>query len=119
RLERTLKMFGGRVGQLARAVPMMMAALSTYHAQRSQIVVVAPPAELAHLMGVLASKYLPFAVVVPVEPGEAQRKLSAVLPFIAPMQMRDGKPTVYICRDFACDDPITDIDRLKERLSAL
>src|SRR5581483_10771019 len=59
RLERTLKMFGGRVGQLARAVPMMMASLSTYHAQRSQIVVVAPPAELAHLMGVLASKYLP------------------------------------------------------------
>ena len=35
-------MFGPRIGQVARAVPMMMAALSTYHAKVAQVVIVGP-----------------------------------------------------------------------------
>lgn len=34
-------------------------------------------------------------------------------------RMIDNKPTVYLCHNFACDAPITDIERLKERLGAL
>ena len=36
RIEQTLKMFGPKLGQMARAVPMMMAALSAYYAKLSQ-----------------------------------------------------------------------------------
>ena len=42
RIDRTLKMFGPQIGKVARAVPMMMAALSTYHAKVAQIVIVGP-----------------------------------------------------------------------------
>src|SRR5204863_6196881 len=57
RIEKTLKMFGGRLGQLGRAVPMMLAALSTYHAARAQIVIVGPRPDSQDLIQELAAKY--------------------------------------------------------------
>ena len=119
RIDKTLKMFGGRVGQVARAVPMMMAALSTYHAKVAQVVLVGPPDDpgTRDLMRELASKYDPFAVIVPVAPGTAQAQLARMLPFIEAMDMRDGRATAYVCHDFTCTEPATDAAGLAERLS--
>jgi len=117
KIEQTLKMFGPRLGQLARAVPMMMAALSTYHARLAQIVIVGPREQAEALRSEVAHKYRPFAVVVPVEPGERQAELARRLPFIASMEMRGGKPTAYVCRDFVCAEPVTDPSALREKLA--
>jgi uncharacterized protein YyaL (SSP411 family) len=119
RIDKTLKMFGSRAGQAARAVPMMMAALSTYHAKVAQVVVVGMREDSAtkELMGELASKYDPFAVIVPVEPGPRQEALARMLPFISAMDMREGRSTAYVCHDFTCTEPATDPAGLAERLS--
>jgi uncharacterized protein YyaL (SSP411 family) len=119
RIEKTLKMFGPRIGQLARAVPMMMAALSTYHAKITQIVIVGPRGDegTERLLREVTSKYEPFSVIVSVEPGGKQAELARMLAFIGSMDMRDGRPTAYICRDFACDEPTTDAAGLRARLS--
>ena len=119
RIDTTLRMFGPRIGQVARAVPMMMAALSTYHAKVAQVVVVGPRSDpgTADLMRELASKYDPFAVVVPIEPGARQAELARMLPFISGMDMRDGRATAYVCHGFTCTEPATDADGLAERLS--
>ena len=116
RIEKTLKMFGGRLGQLGRAVPMMLAALSTYHAKRSQIVLVGPRNERDDFIQELAAKYLPFAIVVPVEPAQ-QAALARIMPFIAPMRMQGG-PTAYVCRDFTCNAPVTTAEALRAQLDA-
>jgi hypothetical protein len=110
RIDKTLKMFGARLGQLGRAVPMMMAALSAYHAKSTQIVVVGPHGHerTEMLLRAVEAKYDPFSVVVPVEPGRPQEEVARLLPFIAPMTMRDGVPAAYICHDFTCDAPVTD-----------
>jgi len=117
--EKTLRMFGSRIGQLARAVPLMMAALSTYHAKMAQVVIVGPRDEASAraLTQQLSSKYLPFAVTFPVEPGAQQQALARVLPFIAAMDVRNGRAAAYVCRDFTCAAPVTDPDGLAERLS--
>ena len=116
RIGKTLKMFGGRLGQLARAVPMMMAALSTYHAPRSEVVIVGPRHDSSELIEEAAAKYLPFSVMVPVEPGARQVELARTLPFVASMEMREGRPTAYVCRDFTCGEPATDAASLRARL---
>ena len=110
RIDKTLRMFGSRLGQLGRAVPMMMAALSAYHAKSTQIVVVGPQDDerTEMLLRAVEAKYDPFSVVIPVEPGRPQEELARLLPFIAPMTMRDGAPAAYICHDFTCDAPVTD-----------
>ncbi|MEO5740283.1 MAG: thioredoxin domain-containing protein, partial [Vicinamibacterales bacterium] len=119
RIDQTLKMFGPQIGKVARAVPMMLAALSTYHAKVTQIVIVGAPGDEATqaLIREATAKYDPFSVLVPVEPGASQSRLARMLPFISAMTMRDGRATAYVCHDFTCSDPATDPAGLAERLS--
>jgi uncharacterized protein YyaL (SSP411 family) len=119
RIDKTLKMFGPRIGQLARAVPMMLAALSTYHATLTQVVVVGPAErqDTQDLLREAAAKYDPFSLVVPVQPGARHAELARMLPFVEAMSMRDGHATAYVCHDFTCTDPTTDVAGLSERLS--
>jgi uncharacterized protein YyaL (SSP411 family) len=119
RIDRTLKMFGPRIGEVARAVPMMMAALSTYHAHVAQVVIVGVPGEQSteDLMREATAKYDPFSVIVPVQPGPVQAHLARMLPFIEAMEMRGGRATAYVCHGFTCDAPVTDAAGLAERLS--
>jgi uncharacterized protein YyaL (SSP411 family) len=114
KIERTLGRFGPRMGSAARAVPFMMSNLSAWHAGMSQIVIVGPRdrEDTRALRRTVAGAYLPFAVVVPVEPGEAQARLTRLLPWIGPMTMVDGKATAYVCRNFACEQPVTSVEAL-------
>jgi uncharacterized protein YyaL (SSP411 family) len=114
---RTIGRYGGRAGRAARVIPMMLAGLSAWHAGATQIVVLGTEKEAAPLRSEVARRYLPFAVMVPVVPGDPQHALSAMLPFIGPMQEMDGKPTAFVCRDFACRQPVTTADALAEQLA--
>jgi uncharacterized protein YyaL (SSP411 family) len=114
RVERALRSFGPRLGRMARAVPMMMCALSAYHAGVRQIVLVGErgaPGTRA-LRAVVGLHYLPFSVVVAVEPGPQQDELGRHLPFVGVMRPLGG-PTAFVCRGFTCERPVTDPDDLR------
>jgi uncharacterized protein YyaL (SSP411 family) len=118
RAEGALARLGPRAGELARVVPLMAAHLVGWHAGFEQIVVVGPqdaPAARA-MRQVVARRYRPFSVFVPVEPGEAQAELASLLPWIAPMGLRDGAAAAYVCRQFTCEAPVTSADALAARL---
>ncbi len=114
RAEQALGRLGARLGQSARVVPLMMCALSAYHADSQQIVVVGRRGadDTERLWRVIGSHYLPFAVAIPIEPGAPQEALGARLPFVGPMTMREGRATAYVCRDFTCREPVTDPEAL-------
>jgi uncharacterized protein YyaL (SSP411 family) len=118
RVERALRLFGHRVGHFARAVPMMMCALSAYHAGVRQIIVVGnrDGAETRALSACVSRRYLPFSVFVAVEPGGQQDELARHLPFVGAMQPIDGRSTAFVCRGFTCERPVTDVDRLASLL---
>ena len=119
RVERTLGAFAERAARIGRAVPMMLSALSTYHAGTPQVVVVGDPAaaETIALFEVVQRRYLPTAVVVPVDPA-ASEPLVALLPWLAPMHPR-GAAAAYVCREFACNAPATDAATLARQLEEL
>ena len=106
------------VGAAARVVPMMLAGLSAWHADHTQIVIVGPAdrEDTLALQREVARRYRPFAVVVPVRPGPTQEALSTLMPFVGPMQMRDGRATAYVCRAFTCREPVTDAAALAAQL---
>ncbi len=118
RVERTLARGGHAIGQAGRAVPFMLANLATYHAGLRQVVIVGPPDDPATqaLQAVVAGRYLPFTVVLPVAPGHAQARLAHLLPFLESLTMRDGVPTAYVCEHFTCQAPTTDPDVLAHQL---
>ena len=118
RVEQTLGR-GTRLGQAARAVPLMMAALVRYHAPATQIVIVGAPdaAETRALERVVAARYLPFAVRLRVTPGAGQDRVAERLPFVGAMREIDGRPTAYVCSNFTCREPVTEPARLDEQLA--
>ena len=110
-----------RFGQSARSSPMMMAALVRYHGPAdgvTQVVIVGDRTDAATraLERTVAARYLPFTVRVTVPPGDAQVRLSARAPFIGSMRQVDGKPTAYVCANFACREPVTDPSALEAQL---
>jgi uncharacterized protein YyaL (SSP411 family) len=102
--ERTLGRFGERAGRAARAIPMMLAALSAWHAGATQIVIVGEPDARVDLETAAASRYLPFAIQIPVTP-DRRDALAASMPFVGAMRTPDGTATAYVCRDFTCREP--------------
>ena len=110
RIDRALGRFGPDLGAHARALPMLMAALAVRHAVVQQVVMVGPRErdDTRALRRVVARRYLPFAVSIPVEPGPAQDRLARLLPFVGAMRMDGGRATAYVCRGFTCDRPVTD-----------
>ena len=118
KIRRTLALFGERLGQYGRMVPLMSAALATYHVGLAQIVLVADgdATDAAPLLDTLATTYRPFSIVVPVHASSTQRQVADLLPFIGGMTPIAGKATAYVCRNFTCDQPVTDAAALAERL---
>ena len=115
RIERTLRLFGSRLEQAGRAVPMMSAALSAYHAGGSEIVIVGD-GDASPLAEVLARRYLPFSLVVQVTSDE-QRALASQLPLLASMRPTSGA-TAFVCRRFACGPPVSSAADLERQLDA-
>ena len=119
RVERALQAFEPRLSHASRAVPMMLAALSAYHAERHEIVVAGEPGDprTRELLRVIDSRYMPFALVIRLATDRAG-ELARDLPHLAGMGTRGGVPTAYVCRNFACDAPVTDPDALRAQLDA-
>ena len=120
RIDRTLRLFASRLEQMGRGVPMMAAALSTRLAGVQQIVLVAPERERDGASGLrreLAQRYLPFAITLEANPSSS-RTLEGSLPFVAAMTPVDGKAAVYVCRDFSCRQPVTDVEALRRELTS-
>jgi hypothetical protein len=119
RVQRTFEGAAARISSAGRSVPMMLAGLSAWQAGVQQLAFVgrAGDASREALERVAASHYLPFAVIVPVEPGERQGRIAAAAPFVGAMSARNGMATAYVCRDFACQAPVEDPEDLRSLIS--
>ena len=116
--ERTLARFGKRAGAAGRVIPMMLCGLSAFHTPSMQIVVVggAESDPVRELESEIAAHYLPFAVHIPVDPDSTQEALKRLLPFVDGMKAHGGG-AVYVCREFACRQPVGSADALRAELA--
>lgn len=115
RIERSLRLFGRRLEQVGRAVPMMAAALSIHLAGIRQVVIVGEEGA-DDLERALAVRYLPSTVVLRLTPA-GQRDLAGLLPLVASMQPVDGRAAAYVCQQFTCSAPVTTVEALRETLA--
>ncbi len=67
------------------------------------------------MLDYINSVYKPGKVVLFKDPAESN-ELVELAPFTKDQDMMGGKTTVYICRNFACEQPINSVAELKERL---
>ncbi len=116
RVERTLRLFGQRLEQSGRAVPMMAASLSAYAAGVQQIVVVGEGDPAEALLDAATASYRPFTLVLALTPAQ-QEALAPLAPLVAAMRPLDGQAAAYVCHDFSCRAPVTTPEALADLLA--
>jgi uncharacterized protein YyaL (SSP411 family) len=102
---RALGAFASRMRDAGPALPLMLSAQMLAMSGFRQIVLAGPPQQCAGLLRVLRRRFLPDAVVL--RASEAPDPMPAV----------EGRPTAYVCRNFACQLPATSAQALEDSLS--
>jgi uncharacterized protein len=70
------------------------------------------------LLAVLRSSWQPHMHVLHRPLGEDAGRLARIAPFTAELIPRDDKATAYVCRNFTCDQPVTDALELQSLLAS-
>jgi uncharacterized protein len=99
--DRTLKAFAARLNSGGEAVPQMLVALEFALADPREIVLTEADPEM---LRAIRRRFLPSAVIL----------LSRESPQIMPAL--DGRPTAYVCENYACQLPVTDAEALEKLL---
>jgi uncharacterized protein YyaL (SSP411 family) len=107
RIERSLARFGTGLGEYARAVPLVMAALAGEQAGWGQLVIAGEPDRGARaLREAWAEFYRPFVIEIPVAARDRDA-IAALVPQLGTMGPINGQAAAYLCSDFICRAPVT------------
>jgi uncharacterized protein len=120
RADLTLKALSGKLKQFAASMPLLVSAYSDSLSKPRQIVIAA---DLSRSDGQLFwsmvnAKYLPNTILLVASGDTRQTEIAHFMPFFAEMKPQDGKATAYICENFTCKAPITDLTEFKKALDS-
>lgn len=116
--EKVLKLFGHSLTKSPFSVPVMVSALDFMQHGEMEIVLAGTPGEAGFdaLAAEVRKRYLPHAVILHADGGEGQQFLSMKNEALGAMKPVDGKAAVYICRNRACQAPVTTVEALAKVL---
>jgi len=116
--ERALAAFAPRLARVPVALPAMLTACEFYLAEPRQIVVVGPRDSVGTraLLRAFHSRFVANRIVLLVDTEETRHALAAGIPAIEAMQLAGGLPSAYVCRNYACQLPVTEAAQLAELL---
>ena len=122
RIERARKVFrafsGAIAGSPSQFSQMMIALDLTLGPAREVVIASEPGAEDTRAMlREVRTRFLPDTVVI-LRPGGDDPPIAKLVEFVREQRSRDGKATAYVCRDFACQAPVTDPAALGKLLDA-
>ena len=115
---RTLQALAPRIAGQSVAVPQMLVALDHSLAVRREIVIAGDPASdlTRALLRTLRASFQPHAIILLVDSDETRRKLAHFIPGIEAMRPMDGQSTAYVCADYACRLPTSEVSKFAELL---
>ena len=114
--ERTLAAFAPRLSAAPVALPQMLVACESVLSEPRQIILVGEraSADTRALLRTLYSRFVPNRIVLLVDSEATRRVLEASIPAIASMQKLDGRASAYVCRNYTCQLPVSEPEKLAE-----
>ncbi|MCY6370923.1 thioredoxin domain-containing protein [Clostridium ganghwense] len=109
-VSRMFTSLGGKVQNMPSAYAYFMMVVMYGCAGGKEIVIAGDmkDSETKKIIGELNKEYLPFSTVLL---NNNQENLKEIMPNLENNKKVDNKTTVYICENFVCREPLTDIDR--------
>lgn len=65
----------------------------------------------------LNQRFVPNKIVLVIDGPEAREVLSKYLPVVSSMTAKNGTPTAYVCENYACKLPTTDVNAFGDLLN--
>ncbi|MGB7723636.1 MAG: thioredoxin domain-containing protein, partial [Bryobacteraceae bacterium] len=114
--ERTLAAFASRLAAMPAALPQMLAACEWLLGEPREIVLVGDrdDAGTQALLRTLHSRFVPNRVIMLLDSPETRRALAAGIPSIEFMEKTGGRASAYVCRNYTCQLPATESEKLAE-----
>jgi uncharacterized protein YyaL (SSP411 family) len=111
--------FAERVRQVPSAHTQLLAAVDFRLGPSREVVIVGEPegSDTDALLGVLRGHFDPRTVVLFRPAGEDGGEVTRLAPFTKEMREIDGRASAYVCRDYACERPVTARDDLQSMLA--
>lgn len=109
----TVQTFGRQLTSYPMGFAQMLIALDFLVLPTQEIVVAGTDTTAQSMLDILAEHYLPFAVVVH---NDGSDELLQLVDFVQYQQPVDGQATVYICENYTCSAPLTDVKEVRNRL---
>jgi uncharacterized protein YyaL (SSP411 family) len=109
--EKTLRLFGSRLQSIPHAMPQMLVAVDFSLDKPKQIIIAGQlqaPDTHAMLRAVHA-RFMPNKILLLMDGGEGQDYFSRHLPFVKSMTSLNKKATAYVCENYTCQLPTTDL----------
>ena len=118
--EKTIGAFQAILSRFPSAMPEMLVAVD-FQLNKPRQIVVAGPAGAPDTRALLAEvhrHFLPNTIVLLADGAEGQRYLGQKLEAVREMSMVKGKAAAYVCENFTCQAPVTEVKELGKLLSA-
>jgi len=118
RARKTVNAFARQLMHFPSALPQMLVAFDFLETRPRQMVVAGSLADerTRELLREIRKHFLPQAIVLLADGGEDQDFLGQKNEAIRAMTTIQGQPAVYICENFSCKAPVTDVRALRELL---
>lgn len=115
---KTLEAFSRQLAESPVYSPLMLEALGFHLGPTREIVIAGDPdaADTMRMLELIRGKFLPGAVVLLHDSGKADTFLYEIVPFVKNQTAVEGKTTAYVCEDYACKRPVTDVRELESLL---
>ncbi|MBI4326422.1 MAG: thioredoxin domain-containing protein [Chloroflexi bacterium] len=117
--EKTLAAFGPRLSQAPSALPQMMVAFEFHLSKPKQIVIAGKPdaGDTRAMLNAVHREFIPNKILLLADGGESQAFLGKHLEFIQSVKSLEGKATAYVCENYVCRLPTTDLSTMKSQLT--
>jgi uncharacterized protein YyaL (SSP411 family) len=107
----TFATFAERLASQGTAVPQLAAALDFSLSKPKQVIIAGEPgaSDTKAMLRLVHERFIPNKVVILADGGAAQKELAGWLPVIESITRRNGRATAYICEDYVCRLPTSDL----------
>jgi uncharacterized protein len=112
-----IKYFSGYISNSPSAFCMFMCALDFQLSSSTEIVVASAPNDILAINGInfIRSIFNPNKVIIH-KPDNIDKDFAEVLSFTNDMKMKNNSTTFYVCRDYACNQPVNSMSELEKLL---